>query len=467
MAQILSQTAPSNTKPPVTTKEIWALTWPQALMMLLQFLVGFTDVVVAGRINPQVQAAFGIITQCQFFLLIIGMALSNGGLAAMSQALGARLHTRATRYVGLLLFISIGFCIITMSTAYFFRGSIFSLLKVPTELRALTDELWVLLLWVIPANYITMMSISVFRSRKNVMVPLVCGFIVCFLNTIGDFGFGLGYFGLPNYGAKGLVFATVISLSAGAIFNFFVMVRRGYISTKSFAPLRWQKKALPYILKVALPAGGNQFLWQLGYLVLFLITSTLPFGKVDALAGLTAGMRIEAILFLPGLAFSFTGSVLVGHCLGAGDKAEARRVGLRVAIAGALCMSIVAAFLYPWIGEIVAFVAPDERVQAVAKSYMLFNLVATPFTITSMVMTGIMTGAGATLYPMIVNSCATWLVRLPIAWYIGHIIWQSASGIFVAMLISQAVQAVSFWFVFIRCDWYRFASTSKRFTRDK
>ena len=447
----------------ITFKEIWALTWPQILMMLFQFLVGFTDVVVAGRINSDVQAALGLITQCHFFLLVVVMALCNGGIAAMSQSLGAKLPLRATRYIGLIFQGAAILCVLTLFLGYFFRTQIFNLLDVPEALRSITDKLWVILLMVIPWNYVVIISTSIFRAHKNVWIPLGSGIVVCILNAFFDFGFGLGYFGLPNFGAEGIAYASLFAVFAGAMFNIYMLLNGKYVTKASFAPLRWQIKALPYIAKVALPSGGLQVLWQLGYLVLFYIAGTMPVDNVGTLAGLTAGMRIESMLFLPAVAFSSTGSILVGHCLGAGQKLEAKQAGARITAIGAISMSLAGVVIYQFLEPIVAFVVPDLAVQPIATSYMHYNLLSLPFTVTSMIMSGIMTGAGATIYLAFIYSIATWFIRLPLAWYLGHLIFINPSGIFIAMLVSQVAQALSAIYVFLRCDWYRFASTAKRF----
>ena len=450
----------------ISSREIWSLVWPQALMMLLQFLVGFTDVLVAGRINPHLQGALGIITQCQFLLLVLGMAVVNGGLAAMSQSLGARLPLRARRYVGLLLKMSAFFCVLTLAFGLVFRRQMLEALGVPEEIFPMTLELWVLYLGIMPASYLSFTTISIFRAHKNVWIPLISSAAVCVVNTVGDLGLGLGMFGMPDMGARGIIWASIASVSVGALFNLDVLLRNKMITRQSFAPWRWEKRAVPYIIKVAVPAGGSQFLWQLGYMVLLLITNTLPGDSVSATAGLTAGMRVEAFLFLPALSFSFTGSILVGHCLGAGNREEARRVGLRVVGAGALSMTVVALALLPFVREIAAFVSPESAaVQAASASYMVFNFVATPCTVTSMIMSGIFTGAGATRFSLIAFSCGTWLLRLPLAWYMGHIVWRGAPGVFLAMPISQLVQASICMYLFLCRDWYRFASTAKRFKR--
>ncbi|MDR2489080.1 MAG: MATE family efflux transporter [Desulfovibrio sp.] len=450
----------------VSSREIWSLVWPQALMMMMQFLVGFTDVFVAGRISPHLQGILGIITQCQFCLLVLGMAVVNGGLAAMSQSLGARLPLRTRRYVGLLFKLSATFCLLTLGFGLILQRQILGALHVPEEIFPLTLELWELYLGAMPASYLAFTTTAVFRAHKQVGVPLISILLVCIINTLGDFGLGLGMFGMPDMGGRGLVWASILSVSAGALFNLAVLVSRRMVTAGSFAPWRWEKRAVPYIVRVALPAGCSQFLWQLGHLALIFITATLPENSVSAVAGLTAGMRVESFLFLPAMSFSFTGSILVGRCLGAGNLSEAKRVGLRVVSAGALSMTLTALALLPFVREIAAFVSPESTaVQEVSASYMTYNFLATPCTMVSMIMSGIFTGAGATYFSLITFSCSTWLLRLPLAWYMGHTVWRAAAGVFIAMPISQFVQASLCIYLFLYRDWYRFSSTAKRFRR--
>ena len=55
----------------------------------------------------------------------------------------------------------------------------------------------------------------------------------------------------------------------------------------------------------------------------------------------SAGMRVEALLFLPGMAFNMSVAVLVGNSLGAGKPAQAKRVGLNMVWVASLMMSVV------------------------------------------------------------------------------------------------------------------------------
>jgi Na+-driven multidrug efflux pump len=289
------------------------------------------------------------------------------------------------------------------------------------------------------------------------MCPLYAMILVTTVNTLGDLGFGLGYFGLPDLGYKGLAWATFFSILTGTLFNLLVLGRTGALARKSFAPWKWVRCALPYLFKVAWPAGLMQLIWHSAYLLLFSITASLPEGEVIALAGMSAGLRVESLFFLPGFAFNFTAAILVGHYLGARQPEEAKAFGYRILGLAMVVVSVVTALAWTWLDEIALFVAPDPAVHAVAVSYLHYNLAALPFVVISMVLGGALSGAGATMYQMSVTGTSSWLIRLPLAWFLGHVVMANAEGIWMAMFISMAIQSLAMLAVYQFAPWQRFA----------
>ena len=41
----------------------WSVSWPMTLIMFFEFLISLADVFIAGKINKEVQAAYGFVTQ--------------------------------------------------------------------------------------------------------------------------------------------------------------------------------------------------------------------------------------------------------------------------------------------------------------------------------------------------------------------------------------------------------------------
>ncbi|WP_028574705.1 MATE family efflux transporter [Desulfonatronovibrio hydrogenovorans] len=438
-------------------KAIWKLAWPQILMMLFHFLIGFVDVWVAGRLGRDVQACMGMITQALFFFLVVAIALANGSVAAISQSVGAGLIRRVQRYIGLGLEIGVVLGFVFLVAGFLFRDGLLELLQVPDEIMPIAAYLLKVYLYVLPGYYLLIICNAFFRAQKKVMIPLFAMMIVTAVNTFGDFAFGLGMWGFPEYGYKGLAWSTFGSVLCGTVFSLVVLYRHGLLKRKSFAPWCWIKKAFPYLFKVAWPAGLMQLVWHSAYMVLYAITAALPLGSVVALAGMSAGIRVESLLFLPGFAFNFTASILVGNYLGQGDIKGAKRMGYLVMLFGLGLVSTLTLLLWLVIEPVAGFIAPDPEVSLEAVNYLKYNMAAMPFLLVSMILGGALTGAGATFYQMIVMGSSAWLVRIPLAWYLGHVHMQEATGIWLAMFISMVVQALLMLYFYQIKDWTRFS----------
>lgn len=441
---------------------IWGLTWPQVLMMMFHFLIGFVDVWVAGRIGREVQACMGVMSQAMFFFMVVAVALANGSVAAISQSSGAGLTRRIKRFMGLSVGLGLVTSLIIFILGLWYDEKFLQLLQMPAEVMPIARYLLRVSLYILPAYYLFTISNAFFRAQKYVSYPLYSMILVTAINTIGDLGFGLGLWGLPNFGYKGIAWATFGSVLCGTIYNIIMLIRCDLLTPQSIAPWRWVRLALPYLIKVAGPAGLMQLVWHSAYMVLYAITASLPWDNVVALAGMSAGIRIEALLFLPGLAFNFTASILVGHYLGQGNTQAAKRVGYQIMAVGVVVITIITGLLWLVIEPATAFIAPDLEVRSQAISYLAWNMAATPPLLAAMILGGAFVGAGATMYQAFIFGSAAWLVRIPLAYVLGHLVFQSARGVWMGMFFSVLFQCAAMLYVYHYKNWYKFTLRKQR-----
>ena len=391
---------------PQDFKDIWKLAWPQMLMMIAHFFIGFTDVWTAGRISSDVQSCLGMVNRLMFMFLVVAVAVANGSVAAISQSMGAGLYKRILRYVGLCLEIAVGLGVLILITGSALNGYLLDALNVPEQLDDIMRYFLDVILILLPFYYILIITNAIFRAQKRVFVPLFSMTFVCIVNVVGDLGFGLGWFGLPAYGYKALPWSTFTSIVAGMCFNLLVLRRLRLLQVDSFPPLRWIKRGWYYLFKVAWPGGLMQLVWHSGYLALYAVVAALPHDNIVALAGISAGLQVESFLFLPGFAFNMTATILVGEYLGKRRPDLAKRVTYQVWGVGVLVFSAMAAIMWIWIEPIAAFIAPDPKVAAEVVDYLFWNVLAIPGTMTTMIISGAMAGAGATLYNLIISGRA-------------------------------------------------------------
>ncbi len=439
---------------------IWGLVWPQMVMLLCTIIINLTDIWAAGQISADIQAAVGIAFQVQAFLLVFGWAMGSGSMAAVTQSMGGGKMGRAQYYVGFVIVASIGISLGVSGMVYFFRHGVLVLLQTPESLIPTADYIIVIMLLGLPAYYIAQIAGTLFRAARQVIAPLFVVMLSCLLNFFGDICLGLGWFGFPALGMKGIIWTSFCANMVAALLSLYFLKRGGLFAAHIVPPFRWLCKGAPYLFKVAIPAGFSSMLWQAGYLVMYGIAASLP-GGVDALAGLTAGNRIESLLYMPASAFTVTASILVGNALGAGDRAGARRVGITLFFLSALSMSSVAACMWPFIPNLAHFFSGEATVQTQIVNYLFFNILAVPFTVSGMVLHGVMNGAGATVYSMLVNTTCIWFVRLPVGWVLAHFVFHDAYGVYMAMFLSMVIQTSLMVWVFLSKDWARFAMNSR------
>jgi Na+-driven multidrug efflux pump len=200
-----------------------------------------------------------------------------------------------------------------------------------------------------------------------------------------------------------------------------------------------------------------QLLWHSAYMVLFSITASLPKGNVTALAALAAGIRLESILFLPAIAFNMTASILVGHYLGQRNEKRAKKIGLKIWSWGVSLISFLGLILWLFTPCLANLISSNPAVRYEIVNYLHYNILAIPFTGTSLILGGVFIGAGATKLNLSAIGGTVWLFRLPLAFLLGHIILKNATGVWSAMLISQFVQANLMFMLFLYNNWTKYS----------
>jgi MATE family multidrug resistance protein len=261
---------------------IWALAWPQILMMFLTFCIGFVDVYVGGRIDRETQAAIGVLSQAMFFFQVVAAAVANGAVARSASPRVPAGTCGPTAMSGCACCWGGG-----LGRDFVCRAGRARSVFAPApgagahaaDLPLFHDRVFV----AAAIQSFFFIANALFRARRLVMVPLFAWGIAAVLNAGGDFGFGLGAVGLPKLGYVGVAWSTFLSVTAGMVFNLLALCRAGMLKPAQFPPWRWMRCGSRFLIRVAWPSGLMQIVWHTGYLVLFAITGSLPSGSLDAL----------------------------------------------------------------------------------------------------------------------------------------------------------------------------------------
>lgn len=433
-------------------ENIWRISWPMFLMMVFAFLVGFADVYVAGFIGPEVQAAVGFVSQIYFLITIIANAIGMGSLALIARAIGSGDHRKAieTARQSLLFSILVAAAITLVCLAYY--REIISFAGFPPATKEIAEKFLRIFALSLGPNYVLIISNAVFRASGDVKKPLFTMFLVSIVNIAGDFALVFGLFPFPEMGYTGIAVSTAVSVTAGMVVNL-CLFTVGWWRSFFGGPWRISGEVLGRIIRIGWPAAMLQIAWNAGTLVLYNILGRLGPASITAMAAITDGLRIEAVIYLPAFALNMAASVLVGQNLGAGNAGRAEKAGWKIARAGVFIVSLAAVVIFIWAERFASLVAKSPDVLEETARYLRFNMVSEPFMALGSILGGGLQGAGDTRGTMWIIVIAMWLIRLPLAYTFSLVLDYGATGVWSAMILSMAIQGTLLAVRFNRGHW--------------
>ncbi|MBA4423743.1 MAG: hypothetical protein C0390_11715 [Syntrophus sp. (in: bacteria)] len=421
-------------------RNIWQLSWPMLLIMIFNFFVGFVDVYVAGFISPEVQAAVGFVSLLYFFVIIIANAISIGTVALVSRAIGGGDFARALDVARQSLIFGCLVAAVLTLVGIFLSREIVAATGFPEKIREIAETLLRIFSIALGANYLLIISSSLFRASGDVLYPLFTMFIVSAVNILGAFVLVFGWFLFPRLGYAGIGVATAVSVTLGMGINLVLFSRSRWRSIYNGS---WvlSFETMKKIVDIGWPAAMLQIAWNAGTIILYNFLGRLGEESITAMAAISNGLRIEALIFLPAFALNMSASVLIGQNLGAANPERAERVVWRIAAAGVVTLSALALAVFLRAEAFAALVAKDPAVLAETTHYLRINMIAQPFIALSLALSGGLHGAGDTRGTMWVIIIAMWLIRLPITYGLAFPLGFGATGVWWAMVISVVCQS--------------------------
>lgn len=413
-------------------KKSWLVCWPMTMIMFFVFLIGLADIYVAGRISKEVQASYGVAAQLYFILSVVGFALNTGCVTIVSQLYTSGRKKEFISSIDTTITISAVAGAVLGIAGFLLAHPLIHIMNIP---EALKDKSAVLVqiysLGLVPA-YFLLNTNGILRACDRIKRSMFTMAVVCILNVILNFVLA---FKTP-LGFRGIAVATIASTLIGCLMNAFSLkpLCSGFFKF-SFA-------AAKQIFSIGWPMGLMQVIWQMAAMALYVILARLPKDNIETIAAFTNGLRIEAVIFLPVFAFNMANAVVVGNLLGEKNKEDAFLIGRLTALTGVAVTLVMVSLVMFNAPAISVLLSADETVVRECSRYIRIALFFEPVMAWAVILAGALNGAGDTKGVLVIVGLCVWLVRVPCAYVLALICGWGAVGVWWAMNLSLAVQAV-------------------------
>jgi Na+-driven multidrug efflux pump len=207
---------------------------------------------------------------------------------------------------------------------------------------------------------------SVLRGTGDMRLPSMTLIAAALVQILVGGTLGLGLFGLPQFGMRGVAAGQLTAFVLAAIFLIWYLVSGRSRLRLNFAAFTFQRGMFIDILKVGAIACLSP---MQSVLTILIFTRILAGFGTETLAGYGMGSRLEFLLTPIAFAFGVASVPMVGMAIGAGLVTRARQVAWTAAAVSGLTVGLVGLVVAIKPSLWVSLFTSDPGVTAAANTY--------------------------------------------------------------------------------------------------
>jgi len=402
---------------PSVRRKVLTLAWPAVLEQLLNMSVGLADTYIVGHLGAAPLAAVGLSVQSLNLFWALFSAIGVGSTALVARRIGAN-ETEAAGDVArqsmlLALVIGVLVALILWLGAPFlldWLGAAPDVIELGTAyMRAVASTVYML--------SVLFIGSAIMRGAGDTRTPMLVMLAINAVNIAVAYTLAYGIGPLPRLGVLGSGIGAASARGLGGLLILILLIRgKGPVKMGHEIP-RPNLKTLGQILRISLPAAGEQLLLRFGQVLLATFIAEL--GTI-AYAAHQVAMNALSVAYMPGWGFALAATTLVGQELGAKRperSAQSTYEALRLAV---VVMALMGGLVSLFPAQVMGVFTDDPAVIAVGIPALRIAGFVMPFLGASFTLSGSLRGAGDTTSVLIIYGSCIWIVRIANAYWLGQ-----------------------------------------------
>ena len=409
-----------------------ALLLPLIAEQALSVTIGLADTLMVSSVGEAAVSGVSLVDSFNTLMIQIMSALATGGAVVTSQYIGHQEPKNAKAAAAQILFVLSSFSVLVAAVVIGGRHAILRGIfgSIDADVMHYAETYFLLSALSYPFIGLYNAGAALFRAQGNSKISMLSSLVMNVVNIGGNamliYGFGMGVMG-----------AALASLVSRAIACAVVL----YLLQKPDCALR-----------VGIPAGIENGMFQIGKLSVSSLTSTLG---TAAIAANAVANTTTTFLNIPANAVGMAALTVVGQCLGAGEKEQAvyysRRLML-TAYCGAWVMNLSAFFFANRFAVSLFNLSPEA--QAMALDIMVwFNIVSLFVWPSSFTLPNILRAAGDARFTMTVSIVSMWAFRVGFCYLAVLCFGGGLLSIWMGMYLDWVFRSLCFYLRFRRGSW--------------
>lgn len=429
-----------NSEPRLYSKEdLKKLIYPLIIEQVMLSLMGIIDTLMVANVGESAVSAVSCVDSINKLVVYLLQSIATGGVILCSQYIGYKDQKRANDTAGQVLlcgfFISLaimGFCLI-------FRNGLLSLIfgSVEADVMDASRSYFLITALSYPPMALFSACSAIYRATGNSRLPMTVSAISNILNIIGN---ALLLF-VVKMGVAGAAISTTGSVVFSAVVMLYVMRQPGLsIRIGKLTKLRPKMKSMLWVLKIGIPTGVENSMFQFGKLVVQSTVSTLG---TAAIASNAIVVSLELISSMPPMGMYIGLMTIVGTCIGAGRTDDAKYYIRSFTKWGGVIILVLGWAVFALTLPIARIAGLSDEAVTLTVKVMLMISVLKPFLWPcGFIPNNGMRAAGDGPFSMIVSTFSMWIARVALSTVLCRVFGLGLFGIWIGYEADWAVRSI-------------------------
>lgn len=421
-----------------SNKALLALFIPLLIEYALEFFVGLADSIMVASLGEAAISGVSLVDFLIQLLIFSFSALATGGAVVAGQYLGDKQLDKAQNASTQLMWFSTILSIILMIFVIILRQFLIGILfgQIEADVWHNADIYLYIVSLSIPFIAIYNAGAAIFRTTNDASLPMKIMLVCDILNIAGN-AFCIYYLG---WDVRGVAIPTVLSRVLAALAILYFAVDENYkLHIKHTLKHKFDMLMLKKVLKVGIPYGVENGLFQLGRVLVLSLVST--FGTM-AIAANSVGYAIGIFSVLPGFAINLGLTAIISNCVGANDFKQARYYNKKCIILVVISHIVVNLIIFAMLPMILGIYDLSAQTEAMTTQMVLwhglFAIIIWPLSFT---LPSTFRGAGDSKSVMYISLIVMFICRIALSYVIADWMGVGVFGTWIAMFIDWYVRA--------------------------
>ncbi|MBO5245767.1 MAG: MATE family efflux transporter [Eubacterium sp.] len=433
-----------------SNSELLQLIRPLLLEQILMVTIGLADTFMVSGVSEAAVSSVSLVDSLNILILQILAALAMGGAVICGQYIGRKDTLRAKKCVAqlyLILFIStMAVLVLVLCLSRPILQLIFG--DIDADVMDYAQTYFLITAISYPFMGIYNAGAALFRTRGDSKTSLHASIVMNLINVIGNavliYGFQLG--------VMGAAIATLIGRVAACIWIVCQQQKKENIyRIVHIEDLKPERAFIVPILKIGIPSGVENGMFQIGKLCVSSLTATLG---TAAIAANAVANTVSSVANIPGNTMSLATMPVVSRCLGAREKEQAKSYAKRflgIAVIGLAITNICMFLTIPYIAT--AFHLSEAARIMCVRVIRWFAVFSIFFWAQSFTMPNILRCGGDSRFTMLVSTISMWTFRVILSYIFVRKLQMGLLGVWLGMFIDWIFRGICFSVRFVSDRW--------------